>query len=497
MLVTMAGTDVGAVIASPRFLEALGNSSLAAGTGTVISMTVAYLFALCAVRTNARFREAFSVFVTLPMLIPSISHGMGLVILLGANGIFTRLLGLTHSLYGFPGIVMGSVLYAFPVAFLMLADILKYEDGSAYEAAAVLGIPRFRQFLSITFPYLRKPLISAIFATFTLIFTDYGVPLMIGGRFITLPVLMYQEVIGLLNFSRGSVIGSFLLIPAVVAFIFDTLSRDRGGQSFVVQKKAKGEHKVRDWIAFAWCVLICALIALPIMMFGFLTFIAGYPRDLSFSLANITKTMNIGAGRYLANSLIIALGVSLLGTALSYLIAYCTARTPGKSSRILHLVSITSLAIPGLVLGLSYVLFFKGSFIYGTLAMLILVNTTHFLASPYLMAYNSLGKLNKNLENVGRTLGIGRFHIVKDVIIPQTGMTILEMMSYFFVNSMMTISAVSFLHTVRNKPVSLMITQFEAQLFLEAAAFVSFLILACNFFVKCLIYVIRKFGIKE
>jgi iron(III) transport system permease protein len=202
MLLNLAGTNAGAIIASPRFREALVNSSLAAGAGTLISMTLAYSFALCVVRTNTRFREAFRVFVTLPMLIPSISHGMGLVILLGANGIFTRWLGLTRSLYGFSGIVIGSVFYAFPVAFLMLADILKYEDGSSYEAASVLGIPRVHQFLSITFPYLRKPLISAIFATFTLIFTDYGVPLMIGGRFITLPVLMYQEVIGLLNFNR-------------------------------------------------------------------------------------------------------------------------------------------------------------------------------------------------------------------------------------------------------------------------------------------------------
>jgi iron(III) transport system permease protein len=207
---------------------------------------------------------------------------------------------------------------------------------------------------------------------------------------------------------------------------------------------------------------------------------------------NILKTLNMGAGRYLRNSLIIAFWVSLLGTALSYFIAYFTARTPGKSSRALHLISITSLAIPGMVLGLSYVLFFKGSLIYGSLSMLILVNIVHFMASPYLMAYNSLGKLNINLEDVGRTLGISRFRIILDVLIPQTGITILEMISYFFVNSMMTISAVSFLNTVRNRPVSLMITQFEAQLFLEGVAFVSILILGCNLIIKCAVYVIVK-----
>ena len=206
---------------------------------------------------------------------------------------------------------------------------------------------------------------------------------------------------------------------------------------------------------------------------------------MSLSLRNISRTMNMGAGRFIANSLSIALGVSVLGTVLSWITAYFTARTPGKTSRMLHLISITSLAIPGMVLGLSYVLFFRTSFIYGTLAILILVNTMHFFASPYLMAYNSLGKLNINLEDVGRTLGIGRFRIIRDVLIPQTKITILEMLSYFFVNSMVTISAVSFLSTVRNRPVSLMINQFEAQLFLEGAAFISIIILGCNLTVKC------------
>jgi iron(III) transport system permease protein len=397
--------------------------------------------------------------------------------------------------------VAGSVLYAFPVAFLMLADILTYEDVSPYEAATALGIPKGRQFFAITLPYLRKPLISVVFAVFTLIFTDYGVPLMVGGRYTTLPVLMYQEVIGLLNFGRGSVIGSFLLIPALAAFLFDLLNKDRGNQGFTTQERNSPRNSLRDGAASAYCITVCITIALPLVVFAVLSFIRSYPTDMTLSLANVLRTVHLGAGRYLVNSAIIALGVSVLGTALSYTVALFTARSgggsggrPGAASRFLHLISITSLAVPGLVLGISYVLFFKGTFIYGTLAMLVLVNIMHFMASPYLMAYNSLGKLNAHLEDVGLTLGVRRFFIIRDVIIPQTKLTILEMASYFFVNSMMTISAVSFLATVRNKPVSLMITQFEAQLFLEGAAFVSILILGCNLAVKLLVYGVKKWS---
>ena len=132
------------------------------------------------------------------------------------------------------------------------------------------------------------------------------------------------------------------------------------------------------------------------------------------------------------------------------------------------------------MLGLSYVLFFKGSVLYGTLAILVLVNLVHFFASPYLMAYNSLGKANENLEAVGSTMGIGRASILKDVLIPQTMDTIIEMAGYFFVNCMVTISAVAFLATTLDMPLALLITDLDAQRLTECAAFVSLIILLTN-----------------
>ena len=137
-------------------------------------------------------------------------------------------------------------------------------------------------------------------------------------------------------------------------------------------------------------------------------------------------------------------------------------------------------------------MFFKKSFIYGTFAMLILVNTMHFFSSPYLMMYNTFGKLNANLEYVGKTLGIRRIFILKDVLLPMSKETIIEMFSYFFVNSMMTISAVSFLATMDTKPVALMITQFEGQMQLECAALVSVIILMVNLVVKGIVFFTKR-----
>lgn len=492
MLSTAAGVNIIDIITARKFFRALTQSLTVSTTAAGISIILAGILAWSIARTNIKHKTILNTIIIIPMLIPSISHGMGLITILGANGWLSRLVGLRGGIYGFWGIVIGSVMYSFPVAYLMLYDILRYEDGTPYEAAEVMGMSAGDKFFAITLPYLRKPLISVIFAVFTMIITDYGVPLMVGGKYITLPVMMYQDVIGMLEFGKGSVIGMILLIPALIACVLDIMNRDKGNSEFISKSYRIKQNNLRDNAAkFIICVILLMILT-PIASFSVLGFINKYPIDMRFSLENIKQAINMGAIKYLMNSIIIASLTAIIGTALALVNSYMTARNRTRSNYILHLVSITSLAIPGIVLGLSYIMFFKASIIYGTFVILILVNITHFFASPYLMAYNTFGKINENLESVGATLGIKKFDVIKDVILPQSIGTILEMAGYFFVNSMMTISAVSFLANANNKPAALMITQFEGQMQLECAAFVSLAILLVNIFMKFISAIIKR-----
>ena len=493
MLLYIDGESFCEVLAAPYFKTAVINSLAASGTATLITLVISYLLAMCISRVDIKFKNVFSVIIILPMLIPSISHGMGLQLVLGNNGILTKLFNLNFSIYGFWGVVAGSVMYTFPVAFLMFSDILKYEDYSPYEAAKILGISGGRRFTAISLPYLRRPLISIVFSVFTMIVTDYGVPLIIGGKFKTLSVVMYQEVIGRLNFDNGAVLGAVLLIPAVIAFVFDLLNRDKGNMNFITRPFALSQSRGAKAAAYSFCTLVSLLVIVPLISFVLIGFAKRYPTDLAFTLKNIQKTFAMDAGKYLANSVIVALWVSVLGMGISFFAAYLTARMKSGLSRLLHLICITAAAIPGIVLGLSYALVFNQSFIYNTLIILVAVNLVHFIASPYMMMYNSFSKLNENLEAVGKTMGIGRLRMLKDVFLPQSISTVLETGSYFFVNCMMTISAVSFLGSASSiKPVALMINQFEAQMQLECAAVVSLMILLVNMLLKLLIFIIKK-----
>lgn len=484
MFSNMDEDSIQAVLSSSVFIVSLKNSLMSTTIATIITIGFAMAAAFSVARTKIKYKKMFMLIFALPMLIPSISLGMGLTILFGNNGVLTKLFGMENGIYGLTGIVMGSVLYAFPVAFIMLLDIIKYEDGTPYEAAKVLGLSKYEQFKVITFPYMRRPLINVVFAIFTLIVTDYGVPLMIGGKYSTIPVIMYQEVIGQLNFGKGSVYGSILLIPAVIAFIMDLRNRDKGNSVYVTKEYNSSDSLGGKVTAYMVCVICGLYTMLPIFSFVMLAFAENYPSKLSWTLANILKTLDLRAGQYLLNSVIIALAVAVIGVVIAFLTAYLSARTESKVSRFLHLSSMTSAAIPGIVLGLSYVLTFKKTAIYGTIFILVMVNLVHFISSPCLMIYNSLAKVNGNLENVGQTMGIGRVRLIKDVFIPICRGTLFEMFSYFFVNCMMTISAVSFLANTSNKPVALMINQFEAQMQLEYAAVVSLMILVVNLAVK-------------
>jgi len=489
-------SGIGSVYKSKIFISALKNSITYTVIATFISIGLAYLLAFLINRSTIRFKAIFTILLTIPMLIPSISHGTGLLVLFGRNGFLTNLLNLNFNIQGFSGLIIGSVMYSFPVALIMFTDIFSYEDKTLYEAADVLGIPKTSQFTNITMGYITKPLITVILAVFTMIFTDYGVPMMVGGTTTSLPLFMYQEVVGLMNYGKGVAIGLILLVPAVIGFILDLVFKKEVSTNNAGQTEVK-VNKVFNVTSYIVIGIVTTLILLPIISFVFLTFIKKFPIDLTFTFSNIIKSFEMNAGRYLFNSILVSVIVSIIGMIVSYLTAYTTTRTKSKSNNFVHLISILSLAIPGILLGLSYVMFFNSTFIYNTFIILVIVNIIHFFGSPYIMAYNAMNKMNENYENVAQSLGIPRYRLILDVFIPANKNTILEMISYFFVNSMITISAVSLLTTSGTKLLSLLINDFEIIQLTEGAAFVSLLILSINLIIKGTVYIIKRRGYKN
>lgn len=495
MLFQIEKNDIKSIFTDSSFYEQLWNSTYSTLISTSISVLISLVCAYLLNRSTMRHKNIFIVLLTLPMLIPSISHAYGLINLFGENGFLDKLFGIKAEIYGLSGLIFGSVMYSFPISFLLIYDALKYEDKSVYDACATLGISKFRSFFSITLPYLKTAIISAFFAVFTMIFTDYGVPLAIAGsKFPTISWNIYIEVISLNNFSKGAVMGMVLLLPAVIAFVYDLLNKENQSS-----EKAKNRLKVgRLFNIFTYVILILVsfIIIIPQVSFILTSFVKSFPNDLRFTSEHLDEVIGKHMMDYFQNSLIISLLTGIFGTIFAYLTAYLSTRIGGKIGKILHFIAITSLAIPGIVLGIGFIFIYKQTFIYQTIIILIFVNIIHFFSSPYLLAKNALEKLNNNYESVGSTIGVSRLRILVNVLIPNSFSTIFEMFSYFFVNSMITISAVSLLYSYGNQPLSIMIPQLTGQLNIEQAGIVSLLILVTNIVVKCIVSVAKKLAKK-
>ena len=173
----------------------------------------------------------------------------------------------------------------------------------------------------------------------------------------------------------------------------------------------------------------------------------------------------------------------LVGTILVLTASYVYVRNKGglqPMKKVTHGLYMTSLAIPGLALGLAFALFFKGTALYNTMAILVIVNVVHFFGSPYMMAISHFKLLNPNLESICKTLGGNWFNVIFDVILPNSKQVLTDVFIYFFTNSMVTISAVSLLYTSKSMTLALQITTYNDQGHWESAVAVSLVILLIN-----------------
>lgn len=475
------------VLGSGTFKTALWNSVKVTASAASISVIAAYFFAYTVeFKLKGRLCSVFRLIAILPMLVPSITHGIVIVNLFGNMGIFTRLFRIGLDIYGPMGIIMGSFFYAFPTAFLVFSQAFITLDVRLYENARILGVKPARRFYDILLPMTRYAVFSAFTVCFTMIFTDYGVPLSVGGSYPILPILFYKNVVGLLDFSSGAIYSVFMLIPAVIVFVLDVMvfsKRQASTKSTTLLDTGKFLTLQKLFFVFLTLVIV---VCLSVILF--MPFVSNWPYSLTPTLKHFKLINNNGKLiKLLGNSLLISFGTAAFGTLLSFSKGYLYVRDQNNNTllkKVAHGLYTATLAIPGLALGLGFVMFFKGSFLYGTIALLIVVNIIHFFGSPYMMTISHFKLLDPNFESVCRSLGASYLRMLADVIIPCSKKLLTDVFVYFFTNTMITISAVSMLYNSRTMTLAVQITAFSDQGSWESAVSVSLVILLVNVMMK-------------
>src|SRR5690606_9923971 len=265
-------------------------------------------------RSTIPMRSVFRLIAVLPLFAPSLVQAQGLVLLFGRNGLVNRTFGLDIDLYGYWGIVIASVLYVFPYAFLILSAALAVADARLYESAEILGASKWRAFRTVTLPATRYGLAAAIFVCFTLVITDFGNPMVIGGDYTVLASEVYNQVIGQANFEMGTVIGMVLLIPAAIAAVVE--KRVSAKQYALISEHSKPlvpqKDRRRDLLLGLVVGGVSIAILSIIVVVVFASFVHLWPYRMDFSLRHYAFDVQNGIDP-LWNSIYVSLMAGAIG----------------------------------------------------------------------------------------------------------------------------------------------------------------------------------------
>jgi iron(III) transport system permease protein len=454
----------------PALSVAITNSLTVTAIATTITILIAFIYAYAIARSRMFGRGIFKGIALVPLLAPSLLPGLSLVYLFGNQGFLKEVL-LGQTIYGPIGIVIGEVFFTIPHAVMIILTALSTADQRLYEAAEALRASKLRIFFTVTLPGCRYGLISAIFVVFTLNFTDFGVPKVIGGSYNVLATDIYKQVIGQFNFEMGAVVGMLLLIPAVISFIVDrTVQRKQvallSARAVPYQPKP---NRVRDIALFAFCSVIAIFVGSILVVAAYGSFIKYWPYDLTFTWANYAfdRIDTNGWGAYY-NSLKLSVLAAIFGTALIFFGAYLVekGRGFGRLRGVIQFLCMVPLAVPGLVLGLSYIFFFNApnnplNFLYLTMALLVINTVTHFYTVCHLTALTALKQLDAEFESVSASLKVPFYKTFMRVTVPVCLPAVIDIAIYLFVNAMTTVSAVVFLYSSNTKLASISILNMD------------------------------------
>lgn len=442
-----------AMLGNERFLRITWNSFAVTLVSAALAIVLAYAFAYAIQRSTMPMRNLFRMIAVLPLFAPSLVQAQGLMLLFGRNGLVNRTFGLGIDLYGYWGIVIASVLYVFPYAFLILSAALAVADARIYESAEMLGASKWRAFRTVTLPATRYGLAAAIFVCFTLVITDFGNPMVIGGDYTVLASEVYNQVIGQANFEMGTVIGMVLLIPAAIAAVVE--KRVSAKQYALISEHSKPlvpqKDRRRDMALMAVVLTISAAILSIVLVVVFASFVHLWPYRMTFSLRHYAFDVQNGI-QPLWNSIYVSAMAAGIGVLAVTAAAYVIEKFPSPATRALYFLSILPAAVPGMVLGLGYILAFNSPSnpvyaIYGTLVIIAVANVYYYHAHGFLISGTSMKQISGRFDEASATLGGSRLQTFAKVTLPLMFPTLIGIAVFFFMRSMVTLSAVIFLIT--------------------------------------------------
>jgi iron(III) transport system permease protein len=460
--------SLGCVVGGERCGVAWRTLWLAIMTG-VTSTLLGLAFALVATRTRFPFKKGLRLLTVLPIITPPFVIGLALTLLFGRAGVITEglssLFGIEPGrwLYGLTGIWIAQVLSFTPISFLVLIGVVEGVSPSMEEASQTLRADRWRTFWRVSLPLMKPGIANAFLIGFIESMADFGNPLVLGGSHGVLSTEIFFAVVGSQNDpSRAAVLAIILLCFTLTAFLaqrywlsgknFATVTGkgDSGAHIALPKGLSIGVHAV----VIPWMIFTLAIYAM-IIFGGFVKTwgldnsltLEHYARAFSVEVVNGSVTWTGVAWNSFWTTMEIALISAPLTAAVGLLTAYLIVRQKFAGRDIFEFALMMSFAIPGTVIGISYIMAFNLPPLEMTGSALILIACFVFRNMPVGVrgGVAAMSQLDKSLDEASLTLRANSFRTIRKVILPLLRPAITAALVYSFVRAITSISAVIFL----------------------------------------------------
>lgn len=459
--------------------------SLAIGIATTAcTVPIGLAVAMALHRSRLRGKRLIHGVLLLPMLAPSLVLGLGLVCLLGRNGLVHRLTGLPTDIYGFWGLLLANTMYGLPQVTLIVSAALARTPARHYDAATSMGATDWRQFVDVTLPRLRFALLAAAFLVFTETLTDFGSAVVVGGSYRVLAMEIYSEVVGQLDFAMGATLGVLLLAPALLSVWLGRMAKRRqdSGDASPGRPLVPAKDFRRDALlgAVTWIALLPVLAVVATV--AYVSLVKLWPYDRTLTLANYMGGMPDGYGP-VATSLGVSLLAACVGTLMVFSLAAGMRRAPAAIARPVQFLASLPAAVPGMVLGLGYVLTFNhgplSPWLYGSALLVAACSLYHYHAQSFLTMQTGMRQAPEALEDAVHVSGGDTRHVLRDAILPFAAPAAISTFFYLFMRSLVTLSGVIFLVTPELGLASVTVMRLDENGFLaQAAAYAMCVVLA-------------------
>jgi iron(III) transport system permease protein len=434
-----------------------------------LTTTLGLIFALLVTRTNLKFRRIIRAMSVLPIITPPFVIGLAIILLFGLSGIVTTFVAdvldvaPTRWIYGLPGIVLAQTLAYTPIAFLVLIGVVESISPSLEEAGQTLRAKPIQVFETISLPLMRPGIANAFLLGFIESMVDFGNPLVLGGNYDVLSTEIFFAIVGAqYDQGKAAVLAIVLLSFTLLAFYIQRFWLGKKSYTTITGKGDAGLPMRLpkllslpviitglSWGLFTLVVYSIIVYGSFVQMWGLdysLTF-KHYITAFSFSFGDDGIIWSGSAWNSFWTTLTIALIAAPLTAAMGLIIAYLLARHNFAGKNIFEFGTMLSFAIPGTVIGVSYILAFNVPPIEITGTGIILVVSFIFRNMPVGLRSGvaAMSQLDRSLDESSLTLGANTFQTFTKIILPLLRPAILAALVFSFVRSMTAISAVIFL----------------------------------------------------